>query len=109
MSLQKAVPYCSSLSVVGYISFWYELDHMFGLFTCLMQADVKDEEDGANPDDPEAASAICLHLAIFSVNARRSGAMNLLCFSDSYIPATGKVYHKMFKTGKLLESIVGHR
>ena len=33
-------------------------------------------------------------------------AMNLLCLAYSDIPATGKVHHKMFKTGKLLESML---
>jgi hypothetical protein len=33
-------------------------------------------------------------------------AMNLLRLADSDIPATGKVYHEMFKTGKLLESML---
>ena len=32
-------------------------------------------------------------------------AMNLLRLADSDIPGTGKVYHEMFKTGKLLEAM----
>jgi hypothetical protein len=30
-------------------------------------------------------------------------AMNLLHLADSNIPGTGKVYHEMFKTSKILE------
>ena len=30
-------------------------------------------------------------------------AMNLLSLADSDIPGTGKVYHEMFKTSKILE------
>ena len=32
--------------------------------------------------------------------------MNLLSLADSDIPGTGKVYHEMFKTSKILEPIV---
>ncbi len=34
-------------------------------------------------------------------------AMNLLRLADSDIPGTGKVYHEMFRTGKLLGSMSG--
>jgi hypothetical protein len=35
-----------------------------------------------------------------------SPAMNILRLADSDIPAAGKVYHEMFKTEKLLESML---